>query len=254
MALRRKNDAKAAIEWYEGYWEIPLDVRKEMDKEREERLKDKDFKIFDETKIDRERCVFHPGLIQSLAGKASRLRQASNLGARFMNRTFATFDEKKNPEAYAQAVAYANNENLFKDPRNCLLFVGTPGTGKTHLAASIANRLVEIGIETRFGTFQSHLDEIRKEFDTSGQKHYLDDIKGVPLLVLDDLGKERKTDWTKSVLYDVINYRYEHMLPTIITTNLSADDIANHCESAVWSRLNEMCDTVVMVGKDNRMR
>lgn len=269
MAFRKRTEAKQMLEWYEGYFEIPPDVRKELimtEKEiaaQEEKngidpsqsiFAKRKFSIFDDGGVDRNRLEFIPGQIQKLSGRAQRLREASNLGARFMNRTFASFDPKRNPVAFKQASDYANSEKLFGISRNCLLFVGGTGTGKTHLAAAIANNLVERGIQARFGTFQNHLDEIRKEFDQSGQKHYLDDIKGVPMLVIDDLGKERKTDWTQSILYDVINYRYEHMLPTVITTNLTTDELANHCEGAVWSRLNEMCDTILMVGKDNRVR
>lgn len=248
MALRKKHEAKQAIEWYEGYWEIPQEVRAEI-KEEEKR---NGYRIIDDNKIDRERCIFHQGMIQKLAGEAQRLRQSSNLGARFLNRTFETFDKTRNPTAYARATAYANSETLFKDPRNCLLIIGTTGTGKTHLASAIANRLVDIGVPTRFGTFQNHLDKIKGEFDTLGERHYLDDIKGTPMLVLDDLGKERQTEWTHSILYDIVNYRYEHLLPTIFTSNLQVTDLANYCGSAVWSRLNEMCDTIAMNGKDYR--
>lgn len=269
MAFRKRVEAKQMLEWYEGYFEIPPDVKQELivtEKEiaaREEKdgidkansvFAKRTFNIFDDGGVDRNRLEFKPGQIQKLSGRAQRLRESSNLGQRFMNRTFASFDDKRNPSAFKKATAYANSENLFSDPKNSLLFVGGTGTGKTHLAAAIANNLVEKSVQARFGTFQNHLDEIKKEFDQSGQKHYLDDIKGVPMLVIDDLGKELKTDWTQSVLYDLINYRYEHMLPTVITTNLTVDELTNHCGGAVWSRLYEMCDTVIMQGKDYRTR
>lgn len=249
------------LEWYEGYFEIPPKAREKIKKAEKEFangdefvLKGKKFNIYDDADIKREELIFHPGVIQVLSGKAQRLREASNLGKRFLDRTFASFDAKRNKTAFDKASAYANSNNLFDDPKNSLLFVGGTGTGKTHLAAAIANLLVERGIQTRFATFQSHLDEIKKEFDQSGQRHYLDDIKGTPVLVIDDLGKEMKTDWTQSILYDLINYRYEHILPTIITTNLSANGIATHVGGAVWSRLQEMCDSVVMQGEDYRTR
>lgn len=254
------------LEWYEGYFEIPPRVREKIkvaedefrkEKEKDEELgiiNDRKFNIFDDADVKREELEFHPGVVQMLSGKAQRLREASNLGERFKGRTFASFDAKRNPTAFKSASDYANSDNLFGNPKNSLLFVGGTGTGKTHLAAAIANLLVDKGIQTRFGTFQAHLEEIKKEFDQSGQKHYLDDIKGSPMLIIDDLGKELKTDWTQSVLYDLINYRYEHLLPMVITTNLTADELANHCGGAVWSRLQEMCDSVVMQGEDYRTR
>ena len=83
-------------------------------------------------------------------------------------------------------------------------------------------------------------------------------MKTIDVLVIDDLGKEKKSDWTRQTLFDVINHRYEHQLPTIITTNLvseSGDDfseLANHVEGAVWSRLCEMCNNVITKSGDYR--
>lgn len=77
-------------------------------------------------------------------------------------------------------------------------------------------------------------------------------MKNIPVLVLDDIGKEKKSAWTQQILFDVINFRYEHLLPTIITTNFDADGLANHCEQAVWSRLYEMSSAVVTKGGDYR--
>lgn len=251
-AKRDLRDAKQQLEWYEGHWEIPDAVRKEaVALQRESLDENGNYTPFMEL-VDLKRCKFIKGVIQVLSEEALRLQEASNLGERFLDRTFATFDKKRNPLAFAKASAYVNSENILASNRNSLLFIGGTGTGKTHLAAAIANRLAEIGVPTRFGTFQAHLDSIKKEFDVSGQGKYLDDIKSIPMLVIDDLGQEHLTDWSRSQLYDIVNYRYEHKLPLIITTNLNADEIANRYGGAVWSRFNEMCDSVVMGGSDYR--
>lgn len=263
LAWEKKADAKAMLEWYEGHFEIPSHLRKGLiAKEKKFLASDprlpngepQTFNIFDDGGIDRKDLIFHPGMIQKIASEAERLQASADLGERFLNRTFASFDGKRNRGALTVASGYANREDLFKEPKNSLLFIGTPGTGKTHLAAAIANRLVERGIPTRFGTFQKHLDKIKAEFDTAGERHYLDDIKGVPMLILDDLGKERQSEWSKSILYDIVNHRYEHYLPIVITTNLETDALTNYCGDAVWSRLYEMCDTCVMEGEDYRKK
>ena len=140
--------------------------------------------------------------------------------------------------------------------RNGLLIAGGYGSGKTHLAAAVSKALTDRGIAVMFGTSVEHFERIREDFDNTGINRHLAKMKSIPILVIDDLGKEKKTDWTKQTLFDVVNYRYEHQLPTIFTTNLvDGDDfstLANHVEGAVWSRMCEMCNTVITKGGDFR--
>lgn len=213
---------------------------------------------------------WYENTIRGNSCKAQQLREASNLGERFLNRTFANFDKRRDEHAYRACSSYAKREDLFKMQnrdrefnlmqavnadedryRNGLIILGGYGSGKTHLAASIANELVEHGIVCLFGTFSEHLEKIRQEFSTD-RREYLEKMKGVPMLVIDDLGKEKKSEWTEQMLFDVTNYRYEHLLPMVITTNLIGDDLANHVGGAVMSRFMEMCQTVETRGSDLR--
>lgn len=194
------------------------------------------------------------GVIRKLAGKAQRLKERSNLGARFLNRTFGNFEVKRDPNAFQKCKAYSEREMLFSDKRNGLLILGGIGSGKTHLAAAVSNAFTDRGIPVLFGTFSDHLEHIREEFDKGGEKKYLSMMKNTPILVLDDVGKEKRTEWSQQILFDTINYRYEHMLPVIITTNFDTDGLANHVGGAVWSRLYEMCGGVETAGKDFRQQ
>lgn len=195
----------------------------------------------------------YDGIITNLANEAQRIKERSNLGARFMNRTFANFDKRKDPQAYDACRSYANAEELFSKKKNSLIIFGDVGTGKTHLSASIANDFAEKGIPTLFGTYIEHLEHIKSEFNSAGANEYLTDMKTMMVLVIDDLGKEKKTEWSQQVLFDVINYRYEHLLPVIITTNFGADELAQWVGHAVWSRLYEMSNGVATQGGDHRM-
>lgn len=218
-------EAKMAVEWYLGY---------------------------DEEDYYGNR-IHHGGLVQKLAGEAQRLRESMNLGARFMNRTFGNFEVSRDRKAYQEAVAYTHNENIFKDKRNSLIIFGGVGSGKTHLAAAIANDFVDRGIPAMFGTYQTHLENIKNEFDNTGLRKQLSEIKNVPILVIDDIGKERKTEWTQSILFDIVNFRYEHLLPTIFTSNFNDTDFANYVGHPIWSRLNEMCTAIRTTAGDHRI-
>lgn len=185
------------------------------------------------------------------AEKAERIRRESSLGARFARRTFESFDIDRDSEAYDKCFAYVGNYR--ETERNCLLIVGGYGSGKTHLAASIANRLMECGIPVLFDTFSGHLNKLKTEFN-GGRSTYLEQMKTVEMLILDDVGKEKQSDWTRSIMFDVINYRYEHLLPIVLTTNLKNEALKDYLGGAVWSRLCEMCSGVNTKGGDYRQK
>ena len=202
--------------------------------------------------------IFHKGIIQKRLEEPERLLNESNLGERFKGRTFASFDAKRDREAFDACSKYAKAENLLELQRNSLLIAGGYGSGKTHLAAAVTQALTDRGISVLFGTAIEHFDRIRDDFEHTGLNKHIAKMKAANVLVIDDLGKEKKSDWTKQVLFDVVNYRYEHKLPIIITTNLVSEDgkdfsaLANHVEGAVYSRICEMCNIVVTKGGDYR--
>ena len=185
---------------------------------------------------------------------AEIVRKNSHLGRRFQERTFENYQQDKNQKAYDMCYAYAENfaGATFNNGKNSLMLFGSYGTGKTHLAAAIANYVIDVfGMPVMFDTWVGHLNELKAEFD-GGKKEYADKMKSVPLLIIDDFGKEKPTEWNKEVLFDVINARYERYLPVIITTNLTWNEVEKHIDDAVQSRLIEICDSIQMSGEDMR--
>jgi DNA replication protein DnaC len=164
-----------------------------------------------------------------VARRNARLRALSNLDV-VTDKTFETFaldlgnlDEDQLAtlrRAYDFARAYA------QDPQGWLLFQGTYGSGKTHLAVAIANYRLEHGDSALFMTVPDLLDHLRSAYAPTAETEYDDlfeRVRNAPLLVLDDLGAESSTPWAQEKLFQLINHRYLHKLCTVITTNVELD-------------------------------
>jgi DNA replication protein DnaC len=143
-----------------------------------------------------------------------------------------------------------------------LLFMGSVGIGKTHLAVSILKGLTERGFRCLFYDFASLLKEIQDSYNPNTQASELSVLAPVikaDVLVLDELGGSKPTDWVRDTMAHVINTRYNDKKLTIFTTNYTDDRRTDRDEvledrigTRLRSRLYEMCKTVVIDGKDYR--
>ncbi len=123
--------------------------------------------------------------------------------------------------------------DTFIDPRTGrfretgLIYIGVPGTGKTHLAVAVLKQLIErYGVRGRFIDFVALIHQIRSSFDPSSVEsghEILDPIINAEVLVLDELGAQKPTEWVMDTLYLIMNTRYLRRLPTIFTTNYRLD-------------------------------
>ena len=145
-----------------------------------------------------------------------------------------------------------------------LLFVGDVGLGKTHLAVSILKGLTERGFSCLFYDFGSLLKEIQDSYNANTQASelgVLTPILNTEVLVLDELGSSKPTDWVRDTMSHIINRRYNDKRLTIFTTNYFDERKDNRQEiledrigARLRSRLYEMCKTVAMDGDDYRRR
>ncbi|MDF1513983.1 MAG: ATP-binding protein [Anaerolineae bacterium] len=113
-------------------------------------------------------------------------------------------------------------------PSGWLVFTGTFGVGKTHLAAAIANAHCENGGTALFIVVPDLLDHLRSTFNPQSSIPYdrrFDEVRRAPLLVLDDLGTESATAWAKEKLFQLLNHRYVAHMPTVITTALAIEEL-----------------------------
>ncbi len=116
---------------------------------------------------------------------------------------------------------FDSRQNRFRE--SGLIFIGPPGVGKTHLAAAVLSEIIErYKVRGRFVDFTALLHEIQATFDASSNSSkakILAPIVDAELLVLDELGAQKPTEWVRDTLYLIMNTRYTRRLPTLFTTN-----------------------------------
>jgi len=154
--------------------------------------------------------------------------------------TFASFKPRGRKglgemQATSLEMAFNQAQHYAKNLRGWLLLQGGYGCGKTHLAAAVANFVVEMGVPTLFLTVPDLLDTLRFSYDSEDTtfEERFDEIRNAQLLVLDDFGTQNATGWAQEKLFQIINYRYINKLPLVVTTNLGLDEV----EARIRSRL-----------------
>lgn len=150
---------------------------------------------------------------------------------------------------------YVANFDAMRKQGTGLLLCGQVGTGKSFLAACIANELINQGTPCLMTNFSRIISRVSEKF--GGDQKYLDDLNRFDLLIIDDLGAERDTEFTWEKVMNVIDARYRAGLPLIITTNFEPKDFADRGDirrQRVFSRLKEMCILLEVKGTDRRSK
>lgn len=220
-------------------------------------------------------CVCQADKIK--ARRAANLRKVSNIGA-FSDKTFSTFqidysliseDQQHLISAFPNIqggrslteeqqryvnIAAERAYRFAESPRGWLLLRGTYGTGKTHLAAAIANYRLEMNEPVLFITAPDLLDYLRATYGPSSETGYderFEQFRNAPLLVVDDLGAESQTAWALEKLYQLFSYRHSNRLPTIITTNKAPETF----DPRIYSRIvdKSLTDSISLEIPDRRL-
>lgn len=163
---------------------------------------------------------------------------------------FADADWKDVPEDIKKVVS-----NLVGTRRGAYLF-GQIGCGKTHIAYAIKKHFeAEYHIPVWVINTTWLLHSLRLDFDRRPiDREWIDDkiMKSKGLIIFDDIGVEKVTDWVAEAMYLMINERYEAMKPMIFTSNLSLDELSTKIGDRVPSRIAGMCDIIEIKGTDRR--
>jgi len=163
--------------------------------------------------------------------RLERLRALSNLEhlARMTFDTFVSDGYGLSPDKATNLhLAYDLARQYAEHPQGWLILFGGYGSGKTHLAAAIANRAVERGQPVLFVVVPDLLDYLRATYAPHSPVRYderFDEVRNAPLLILDDLGTQSSTNWAQEKLFQILNHRYNARLPTVITSNQRLEEI-----------------------------
>jgi len=168
------------------------------------------------------------------------------------SKTFGNLDERRNEGLSAKEVktlakALKAARRFAEKPKGWLIFFGGYGSGKTHLAAAIANYRASLGAPPLFIMVPDLLDHLRATFSPKSEVSYdrrFDEIRTAPLLVLDDLGTQSMTPWVREKLYQLFTYRYNAELPTVITTADSLEEIDARIRSRMLDK--RLCSTYLL--------
>ena len=164
-------------------------------------------------------------------------------------------DDKRNDRLSQAIRTYSDRWDEMREQNIGLLLYGPVGTGKSFYAACIANALIdrEKPVSVLMTSLSRIINAVQATFDD--KQEYIDRIVSYPLLILDDVGTERTTEYALEQVYNIIDARYRTGKPLIVTTNTPIEKIKSPetlAQQRIYSRLLEMCQPVKVDGTDRR--
>ena len=207
----------------------------------------------------RERPVDHPRfgraepcacvLDEETDVRRARLERISNLGSltRFGFTSLVPAGRGGANDYFLSA--YNAAKSFADEPAGWLVFSGGSGTGKTHLAAAIANERIARGQAALFMVVPDLLDHLRASYDATidelGYEQIFDQVRNAPLLILDDIDASSGTPWAREKLFQIVNHRYNLRLSTVFTSNRKPEDI----DPRIFSRMSDraLCNQHIMI-------
>ena len=170
-------------------------------------------------------------------------------GIRDRGLTGCRFDTAVDTPELAKCRRYADHWDDMYAQNSGLLLWGNTGNGKTYAAACIANQLIDRGVPAMITSFPRILNAGYDKQEIIAQVRYY------PLLVIDDLGAERSSEYALETVYTVIDERYKAKKPLIVTTNLTLEEVCKPKSmdyQRIYDRVLEMCVPVVFQGQSIR--
>ena len=171
-------------------------------------------------------------------------QQRAGIPERFRDRTLDSYAAATDGQkaALRWATEYAHQFDEVLSSGRSMLFLGRPGTGKTHLGCAIGNYLLRKGATVYYSTVQRAMRRIKDTWNRDSAELEGDAIRamtGPDLLILDEIGVQFGSDTEKNLTFDLLNERYERLKPTLLLSNLAKEDVARFLGERVMDRLRE---------------
>lgn len=197
--------------------------------------------------------------------KIKELFGNSGMSKRALNCSFENYQPTfQNAEAVKICTEYIKDFDIIsRSSRNGLFICGECGVGKSHIAFATANALIQRGNSVIAMTMIDLLLKVKSSFNAAvegmTEEQILKIYTDCNLLIIDDLGKEKPTDWVLQMIYAIIDRRYNALKPIIVTTNFTASELIKRfgdtsIGNAIVDRLFEICQYVPIEGESYRKR
>jgi DNA replication protein DnaC len=197
---------------------------------------------------------------QERADRAWRSRvNGACIPERFKDRTLDTYIAETEGQKHALEFAqqYANEFDLVRSVGRCAIFVGNPGTGKTHLAIGIALHILKQQKTVLFTTVQRAIRRVKDTWTKDSSETETAAINSIAypyLLILDEVGVQFGSEFERQVIFDILNERYEKRKPTILLSNIPAKDLGGYLGDRVADRLKEDGGKLIQFTWDSHRR
>lgn len=186
--------------------------------------------------------------------------EKSGISTAFRKKTFSNYDYSHNKQimdAYLIAKDYTKKfKSIVDDRNNSIIFMGSPGSGKTHLALAIANNLMADKVGVTYMPYRETITRIKQSImDEENYNKEMRRYKNAKVLLIDDMFKGNITASDINIVFELINHRYFNNMPIIVSTEKTMDDLLK-IDEAIGSRMLEMCKNrrIEMRGKQLNYR
>ena len=189
--------------------------------------------------------------------QAEEILKKSGISEEFRNKNFENFktiNDSQSINAYNKAKEYSNNFHIIKDStQNSIMFMGQPGSGKTHLSLSIANVLMDNGVGVVYMGYRDVITQIKQNImDEVYYNRVMGRYKSCRVLLIDDLFKGGISKSDVNIVFEILNFRYLNGLPVIVSSELGTSELMA-VDEAIGSRLMEMCGSCLVEMKGKRL-